>query len=240
MPESPRTQILQAECSSNKSASRCRGHLARRCLDEVSLGVGGSILDSVVVPGSTQGARFVARSGTLFWFEWIWVSCGTARRFVTLRVREFLEYAMVVLKFARAPGLRRVMNALRNWQIWRQNTPRQFLFGTHQPISLVSTSSLPTNVAPQWREASGHSWIGSDANWVERFLPILRSWHRSGYTRYGSCRLQLMRCHQVFSLRSRTFQTIPRVRSQCLVGSLCFWLWLVCVGGTKPDRLFSI
>ena len=62
-------------------------------------------------------------------------------------------------------------------------TPRLFLFGTHQLISLVSTSSLPTDVAPQWREASGHSWIGSDANWVELFLPILRSWHRSDYTR---------------------------------------------------------
>ena len=51
------------------------------------------------------GARFVARSGTLFWYEWIRVFCGTARRYVTLRVRAFLEYvAMLVPKFARASG----------------------------------------------------------------------------------------------------------------------------------------
>ena len=79
--------------------------------------------------------------------------------------------------------LRRVMNALRNWQIWAsKHSPPLPFFGTQQLISLVSTSSLPTNVAPQWREASGHSWSGSDANWVEPFLPILRSWHRSDYT----------------------------------------------------------
>ena len=53
-----------------------------------------------------MGARFVARSGTLFRSEWIRVFFGTARRYVTLRVRVFLEYvAMLVLKFARAPGL---------------------------------------------------------------------------------------------------------------------------------------
>ena len=70
---------------------------------------------SFLTPSSSQalrnygygamGARFVARSGTLFWYEWIRVFFGTPRRNVTLRVRAFLDYvAMLVLKFARAPG----------------------------------------------------------------------------------------------------------------------------------------
>ena len=51
---------------------------------------------------AAMGARFVARSGTLFWYEWIRVFLGTARYHVTFRVRVFLEYVtMLVLKFAR-------------------------------------------------------------------------------------------------------------------------------------------
>ena len=76
--------------------------------------------------------------------------------------------------------LRRVMNALRNWQIWASKHSPPF---PHWNPSAVSISSTPTNVAPQLREASGHSWTGSDENWVERFPPMLRSWHRSGYMR---------------------------------------------------------
>ena len=58
--------------------------------------------------------------------------------------------------------LRRVLNALRNWQIWASKHCPPLLFGTPPRISLVSTSSLSTNVVPQWPEASGHNWIGSD------------------------------------------------------------------------------
>ena len=116
--------------------------------------------------------------------------------------------------------LRRVMSALRNWQVWASKHC--------QLISLASTSSTPTNVAPQWREASGHSWIGSDAKWVEPFPPILRSWHRSGYMRWGTCRLQPMRCHQVFSLRACTIRAKPRVRSQ-MFGGLVVLLAVACL-----------
>ena len=119
----------------------------------------------------------------------------------------------------------------------RRNIARLRFFGTPQLISLVSTSSQSTNVAPQWQEASGHNWIGSDENWVEPFLPILCSWHRSDYTQSGICRLLRLKCHLVFSLRSQTFQALPRAQSQFSVGLWCFWQKLVCVGDTKPDQL---
>ena len=103
--------------------------------------------------------------------------------------RSELTMPLLQRHFQHNHWLRRVMSALRN--SGRQNTPRLVHFGTRRPISLASTSSTPTNVAPQWQEASGHSWIGSDAKWVEPCLPILRSWHRSSCTRR----------HQVHSLR---------------------------------------
>ena len=107
--------------------------------------------------------------------------------------------------------LRRIMNALRNWQILASKhcpllpfwNPSANQLGEY----LISVDKRGPYSGKKRLDTNG---FGSDVNWVELFLLILCSWHRSSYTQSGICRLLRMKCHLVFSSRSQTFPALPR------------------------------
>ena len=106
--------------------------------------------------------------------------------------------------------LRRIMNALRNWQIWASK---------HRPP------------LPFWNPSANQlgeyliSVDKRDGNWVQLFLPILCSWHRSNYTQSGICRLLQLKC--VFLAITNLSSTTPG--AVAIFGGIVMLLAIACL-----------